>query len=223
MKFRLISLLVLFCTTLIISSIKAQENYRAEIGIHGGGSFYLGDANNTLFQNMQPAFGLIYRQKFNPRIAAHINWNNSSVKGGILPDGTTVEFNNPVNAIDFCGEFNFFDLEKKEYKPFSKTYSTFVFAGIGGMLYNSEIAPTFSESISIPFGIGFKVMLGERFNLNLMWSNRLLFSDKLEGIESLNDASGLNGSNIFNRDLLSTISLGLTFNIWKDKCNCPEE
>ena len=224
MKFRLISLLVLFTTTLSISSINAQENYRAEIGIHGGGSFYLGDANNALFKNMQPAFGLIYRQKFNPRIAAHINWNNSLVKGsGTLPDGTTVEFNNSVNAIDFCGEFNFFDLEKKEYKPFSKTFSPFIFAGIGGMIYNSEIAQTFSESISIPFGVGFKVMLGERFNLNLIWSNRLLFSDKLEGIESLNDASRLNGSNIFNKDLLSTISLGLTFNIFKDKCDCSDE
>ncbi len=224
MKFKLISLLVLFCTVFNISSLNAQENYRAEIGINGGGSFYLGDANTTLFNNTQPTFGLIYRQKINPRIAGHVNWNNSSVVGnGILTDGTTVAINNTVNTVDFCGEFNFLDLEKKEYKPFSKTYSPFIFAGVGGTLYNSEVALTFTERISIPFGVGFKMMLGERFNLNLMWSNRLLFSDKLEGIESLNNPAKLNGTNIFNNDLLSTISVGLTFNIFKEKCDCSDE
>ncbi len=224
MKIRLIGLLVLFCIAFNISNINAQENYRAEIGINGGGSFYLGDANTALFRNVQPTFGVIYRQKINPRIAGHINWNNSLVKGSsLLPDGTTVVFNNAVNAVDFCGEFNFLDLEKKEYRPFSKTYSPFIFAGIGGMLYNSEVALTFTERISIPFGVGFKMMLGERFNLNLMWSNRLLFSDKLEGKESLNNPAKLNGTNILNNDLLSTISIGLTFNIFKEKCDCSNE
>lgn len=224
MKFRLISVLILLCTTLNISSVSAQENYRAEIGINGGGSFYLGEGNNALFRNIQPAFGLIYRQKFNPRIAGHINWNNTSIVGNaILADGSTELYNNVVNAVDFCGEFNFFDLEKKEYKPFSKTFSPFIYAGIGGLLYNSEIPPTFKERISIPFGVGFKMMLGERFNLNLMWSNRLSLTDKLEGITSLNNPAGLNGSNIFNNDLLSTITVGLTFNIFKEKCDCSDE
>lgn len=244
MRFKLIGLLVFICIAFNFSNINAQEeNYRAEIGIHGGGSFYLGDANEKLFHNTQTTFGLIYRQKFNQRIAVHLNWYNSSVKGGgILPDGTMVEFNNPVNAIDFCGEFNFFDLEKKEYKPFSKVFSPFIFAGIGGILYKNfdlelsanefnkdyphkfELSEQRKLSPSIPFGIGMKVMLGDRLNLNVMWSNRILFSDTLEGIEeSLNDPAKLNGTNIFNNDIFSTLSLGLTFNIWKDKCNCPEE
>ena len=210
MKFRLIGLLVLCCIIFNNSNVNSQENYRAEIGINGGGSFYLGDANKVLFKNIEPSFGLIYRQKFNQRIAAHINWNNTHV------------LDNTVNTIDFCGEFNFFDLEKKEYKPFSKIYSTFIFAGVGGMMYDYETTKN-SIAVSIPFGAGFKVMLGERFNLNLMWSNRLSFSDKLEGKENLNDATGLNGTNIFNNDLLSTISIGLTFNIFKEKCDCSNE
>ena len=224
MKFRLIGLLVLFCTVFNISSINAQDIYRAEIGVNGGGSFYLGDANKTMFKNMQPTFGLIYRHKLNPRIAAHANWNNTSVVGNsILTDGSTVAYDNVINTLDICAEFNFFDLEKKEYKPFSKTYTPFIFAGVGGMLYKSEISPSIKENISIPFGLGFKMMLGERFNLNLMWSNRLSLSDKLEGKESLSNPAKLNGTNIFNNDLLSTISIGLTFNIFKDKCDCNEE
>lgn len=224
MKFRLIGLLVLCCIIFNNSNINSQENYRAEIGVNGGGSFYLGEGNKALFKNLQPAFGLIYRQKFNPRIAGHINWNYTSIVGNaILADGSTEPYDNVVNAVDFCGEFNFFDLEKKEYKPFSKTFSPFIFAGIGGMLYSSETTQTFKERISIPFGVGFKMMLGERFNLNLMWSNRLSLSDKLEGKDSLNDPANLNGTNIFNNDFLSTISIGLTFNIFKEKCDCSDE
>ena len=222
MKIKIIGLLFLFCTAFNISNINAQEDYRAEIGINGGGSFYLGDANTTLFKNMQPTFGLIYRHKLNPRIAGHISWNSTSVAIDTLSvDGTLGKFKNPVNVIDICGEFNFFDLEKKEYRPFSKTFSTFLFAGIGGMLYEYENST--NVTASIPFGVGFKVMLGERFNLNLMWSNRILLSDKLEGIASLNNAAGLNRTNIFNNDLLSTISVGLTFNIFKEKCDCANE
>lgn len=224
MKFRLIGLLVLCCIIFNNSNINSQENYRAEIGVNGGGSFYLGDANNALFKNMEPTFGLIYRHKLNPRIAGHISWNKTSVAVDTTSvNGISGKFKNPVNAIDFCGEFNFFDLEKKEYKPFSKTFSPFIFAGIGGMLYSSETTQTFKERISIPFGVGFKMMLGERFNLNLMWSNRLSLSDKLEGKDSLNDPAKLNGTNIFNNDLLSTISVGLTFNIFKEKCDCSDE
>lgn len=73
---------------------------------------------------------------------------------------------------------------------------------------------------SYPVGLGYKFMLGERLNLNLSWSNRLLLTDKMEGKSALNNANGLNGSNIFNNDLLSTFSVGLTYNIWKKSCNC---
>jgi len=48
-----------------------------------------------------------------------------------------------------------------------------------------------------------------------MWTNRLMFSDNLEGVDKLNDNDQLNGSNIFNNDMLSTLSIGITFNIWK--------
>jgi len=56
-----------------------------------------------------------------------------------------------------------------------------------------------------------------------MWTNRLMFSDNLEGLEGagkFDNPAELNGSNIFNNDMLSTLSIGITFNIWKKKCDC---
>lgn len=199
--------------------MNAQEDtYFAEIGVHGGSSYYLGDANNVLFKNAQLSYGLIYRQKFNPRLAAHLSWNSATVAGkGSIDNVNNISFNNRVNAFDLAGEFNFFSYERKEYLPFSKTFTPFIFAGVGGALGNSV------ATMSLPFGVGFKMMLGDRLNLNIMWSNRLMFNDNLEGKADFNDHAGLNGTNIFNNDMLSTLSVGITLNIWKKKCDCSSE
>lgn len=229
MYFKLIRYAITGFLLLGAGLMNAQEDtYFAEIGVHGGSSYYLGDANNVLFKNAQLSYGLIYRQKFNPRLAAHLSWNSTAVAGKGIVDNVNIPFNNRVNAFDLAGEFNFFSYERKEYLPFSKTFTPFVFAGVGTVIGNS-IETRLSEKItlpfgvSIPFGVGFKMMLGDRLNLNIMWSNRLMFNDNLEGKADFNDHAGLNGTNIFNNDMLSTLSVGITLNIWKKKCDCSSE
>ena len=232
MNFKIIRYAITGIILLLAGLVNAQEDtYFAEIGVHGGSSYYLGDANNVLFKNAQLSYGFIYRQKFNPRLAAHLNLNSTTVAGNGLvinflsplqifshgnrelytDDGS---FNNRVNTLDLAGEFNFFSYERKEYLPFSKTFTPFVFAGVGGAIGDSI------GTISLPFGVGFKMMIGNRLNLNIMWSNRLMFKDHLEGKDEFNNPAKLNGSNIFNNDILSTLSVGITLNIWKKKCDC---
>jgi hypothetical protein len=219
MNFKLIRYAITGFLLLLAGLVNAQEDtYFAEIGVHGGSSYYLGDANNVLFKNAQLSYGLIYRQKFNPRLAAHLSWNSATVAGkGSIDNVNNISFNNRVNAFDLAGEFNFFSYERKEYLPFSKTFTPFIFAGVGGALGNSV------ATMSLPFGVGFKAMLGDRLNLNIMWSNRLMFNDNLEGKADFNDHAELNGTNIFNNDMLSTLTVGITLNIWKKKCDCSSE
>jgi hypothetical protein len=219
MNFKLIRYAITGFLLLLTGLVNAQEDtYFAEIGVHGGSSYYLGDANNVLFKNAQLSYGLIYRQKFNPRLAAHLSWNSATVAGkGSIDNVNNISFNNRVNAFDLAGEFNFFSYERKEYLPFSKTFTPFIFAGVGGALGDSV------ATMSLPFGVGFKMMLGDRLNLNIMWSNRLMFNDNLEGKADFNDHAELNGTNIFNNDMLSTLSVGITLNIWKKKCDCSSE
>ena len=219
MDFKLIRSLIIGIISLFINQLKAQEIYHAEIGANAGVSYYLGDANNKLFKNPELTYGLIYRQKFNPRLALQANWNYTKVTGSaFLYSGSTINFENSIHALDFCGEFNFFDLEDKDYKPFSKTYSPFIFAGVGAMFYTYEGEQDFM--FSYPFGIGVKKMLGHRLNLNIMWSHRLLLTDQMEGVKQLNDPEKLNGTNLLNYDILSTLSLGITFDIFKERCKC---
>jgi len=214
MTFKLIRITCVAVLVLITGISTAQNKYRSEIGVMGGGSFYLGDANNQLFTNSQPAYGLIYRHKFDTRLAITGIWNKTNVVG----TGAGIGFNNPINAYDLLGEFNFFDYDDKIYKPNSKKSTLYIYAGIGGMLFPYNTKTTFM--FTYPVGVGYKFMLGERFHLNISWTQRLLLTDKMEGISALNNANGLNGSNIFNNDMLSVFSVGLTYNIWKKGCNC---
>lgn len=219
MNFKVIRYLLF--TVLVVPAFNgyAQEKYRGEIGPSAGTSFYIGDANTKLFANQNFTYGLQYRHKFNSRLAVTGEWNSTKVSGdATLLNNTVVAFSNPVNAFDLSGEFNFFDLEDKPYKPFSQKYSTFIFAGVGSMLYDYEMQGQFK--FSYLFGAGVKFMLGKRMNLNFRWSNRLLLTDQLEGIRSLNNIYDLNGSNLLNNDLLSTLSVGLTINIFKERCDC---
>jgi len=210
---------ILLCAFLFLCvPISAQDEYRAEIGAVGGGSYYLGDSNNKLLNNMQPDFGLFLRYRFNPRIATKLEWNLANIKGDGNPS-----FINAINAVDMTGEFNFFDLEQNPFKRYSKIYSTYIFAGLGLMtdLYDGQTVP----ALSFPFGVGFKVKLAKRWNLNAQWTNRLLFSDNIEGklVEEkfvYDNPKGLNGSNVLNNDVLSTVTVGISFDFWLKQCDC---
>jgi hypothetical protein len=162
---------------------------------------------------MQPAYSGFLRYSFDTRLALKAELTGTTV-GGV---GQAFP-SHPVLAADFTGEFNFFDLEKSEYKQFSKIFSPYIFAGLGLMSYKSIVSTRLN--LSIPFGIGMKVKLGQRCNLNVQWTTRLLLADNLEGVKTLDNPGKLNGSNPFNNDLLSTLTVGISFDIWKKQCDC---
>jgi hypothetical protein len=67
--------------------------------------------------------------------------------------------------------------------------------------------------------VGMKVKLGNRWNLNVQWSSKLMLSDTMEGVEALNNPNKLNGTNIFNNDLISTVTVGISFDIFEKTYN----
>jgi hypothetical protein len=218
MKFKIIRTFSMLIFISIFTSVNAQETYKAEIGPSVGYSFYLGDANKKLFNNNSLSYGIVYRHKFNPRIALAGEWSYNTITGDYVLNNTPISFENTINTIDLTGEFNFFALENKSYRPFSQKYSTFILAGVGGMFYPYEGKDEFMFNYT--FGVGFKVMLGKRLNLNFKWINRLLLTDQMEGKIQLNNAYDLNGSNILNNDLLSAVNVSLTYNIFRERCDC---
>jgi len=231
MKLKLIRLFFLGVFCLLSIYVSSQEleldEYRAEIGISGGGAYYLGDANSVVFNSTQLSYGAYFRYRFNPRIALKAEFGSTKIKGTFNEFNNLTEIvENPVKSFDLTGEFNFFDLEKNEYKQYSKIFSPYIFAGVGIMSYNgmnqkdSTNISAQKLTLSIPFGLGMKVKLGNRWNLNVQWTTRLLLADNLENIAELNNKNNLNGSNPFNNDFLSTLTVGIGFDIWKKHCDC---
>lgn len=224
MIFRVIRLFVLSSCILFYSQVSAKDQYKAEVGIMGGGSFYIGDANAQLFKNMQAAYGGFFRYKLNPRVAFKIDLQSTSVGGTFTTATNTYTFAKQFTTGDVVAEVNFFDFEKTIDNRRSKNFSPYIYTGIGGVngLYSNKGFPEFC----IPFGIGVKIKLADRWNLNIQWANKLLLADNIErnvdpSIPSdLNNPTGLNGSNIFNNDLLTTLSIGVSLDIWKKSCNC---
>ena len=191
-----------------------QREYRSEIGILGGGAYYLGDANKIPFKNMTADYGLLYRYLFDTRLSIKAEFARTSLAG----EKELVTFDSSIYLLDVCGEFNFFELTKSSSKRFSKIFSPYIFLGLGALNYSYEDKNTFG--MTIPFGVGFKVKLGGRWNINIMHTTRLLLKDDLEGIAKYNNPYRLNGGNFMNNDLLSTMTVGVTFDFWERKCDC---
>lgn len=214
MKIKRVRLFIISVFVLFSANTFSQVNYNAEIGVSGGGSYYLGDANSQLFNNMQQAYSAFFRYNLNPRFA--LKAELTKVNQIVGPNNSFV--NKAVNIGDLCAEFNFFDLEINESNRFCKKFSPFIFTGIGMMtdVYTNQKAP----EACLPFGVGIKLKLAERWNLSAKWSNWLLFSDNLEDNPKYNNSNNLNGSNLFNNDLLSTITVGVSFNFLEKRCNC---
>jgi hypothetical protein len=173
---------------------------------------------------MQPAFGGFARHKLNPRISLRIEFQSTSIGGTFQTQTTNYLLNKQINAGELVGEVNFFDFEKNQVNRLSKNFTPFIFGGIGGMtsLYSGQLFP----QLCIPFGVGMKVKLGGRWKLNVIWSGKLLLADNLEEntnpaiSTALNNQANLNGTNIFNNDLLSSLTVGISLDIWKKQCDC---
>ncbi len=207
--------ILIFVVSNFFSYLFAQDGgYRLEIGPMGGISSYMGEANKAFYSNAAPTYGGLIRYRFDTRFAARAEYNHTKAIG----KNSGAKFENPVHVMDVAGEFNFFDLEKSKYSRFSKTFTPYIFIGIGGMLYDYEGGMSFG--MSFPFGLGFKFMLVNRVNLNIQLSNRLLFKDNLEGISLYSNPYGLNGSNFLNNDFLSSLTIGITLDLWSRKCDC---
>lgn len=225
--------LILYALTI---SVRAQDDpYRAEIGFQTGLNLYSGDVNTVAdlssysknLTNIKPDIGFLFRYRFNRRFAARIGYDYTAVKGTYsFTDQTSthrVALNNPLHVFELCGEFNFFDLENNPYKRFSKRFSPFIFAGVGGVLM-PDYQRTESNSnytSTIPFGVGVKWKIAERWNFNVLFTNRLLLGDHLEGLSEFDNPAPKTTANPMNHDLLSGVSVGLSIDFWARDCDCP--
>lgn len=123
--------------SLIYLSIFAQ---RSEIGIFGGGAYYIGDLNpSSHFLQTSPAGGVIYRYNFNPRFAVRANFFITRVEGSDAVSKFNPErnlsFRSVINDASVVFEFNFLPFIAGNSKyPFTP----YVFAGVTLFHFNPQ-------------------------------------------------------------------------------------
>ena len=215
--------------------------YHCDFGIQAGMSYYVGDATRHIFMNPLETFGGQFRYKFDQRWALQakaqrqrITFREQATEGSL--------YYNPMWHVDVTGEFNFFRFGERGYDMRVKPITPYIFIGIGASIYNGQAAkgddnvyplligsgnkPKFG--VYIPVGIGMKWKFADRWQLQVAWQHQIYFRDNIEGISSLDGRQnpstgkqyGMNGTNILNNDLTSTLTLGIVFEFAKEKKVC---
>ncbi len=199
-----LSIAILFATVVF-----AQ---RHEIGFFAGGSYYLGDLNESnQFGMMSPAGGLVYRYAINPRWAVKFNAHYGTLRGDDKITNKPMKhrnlhFKSPLADIGGQLELNFLEYETGSEQ---RRFSPFIFLGFSVFRFNPmaqydgkwyELQPLGTEgqgttaypdrkpysltSVAIPFGIGFKFSLGTNTSLGIEWGLRKTFTDYLDDVST---------------------------------------
>lgn len=184
-------------------SLNAQE---LEIGLTGGGSYYLGDLNpGKHFLSTQVAYGLLVRYNIDTRWSVKISGVRAKVKGnstatGFLPE-RDLSFESPVTDISAVAEFNFLPYftgsKRNSISPYIYAgFSVFFFEPVSGgnSLRNLGTEgqnigyegrePYSGMSFSIPFGLGVKISLAKRVGMQIYWEMHKTFTDYLDDVST---------------------------------------
>jgi hypothetical protein len=191
--------LLLFCVALMnVFILLGQEiDNHKEFGVMGGVATYTGDLNTGLNANFKgPAVNLFYRNNYPNNIvvlrinllAANISGNEESLDLP-LPDQTKRDLDATLTELSAVIEYNFFDF--RSLKPGNDfPVCPYLFGGLGiGTVWQGE-APAF---LSLPFGAGVKLKVGDRLNMGFEFGARKTFTDNLDGVDNdvdLNSSSG---------------------------------
>ena len=74
--------------------------------------------------------------------------------------------------------------------------------------------------IYIPFVVGMKWKMAERWQLQVAWQHNVYFADNLEGMPEFCNSQNLNGSNLLNNDVTSQLTIGIVFEFDQDEKIC---
>jgi len=182
--------IITFLTLPTFAQYGRLDQYSCELGLQGGCSFYLGDANpNSPFHTPRESFGGFFRYNINPRYALKLAITQNKVVGDTrdfknkFPDNREASFKRKFMDISARFEFNFFDYGLPSYNRDSKWFSPYIFVGCGLTTYNDQYQDMKRKTINIPYGIGMKFKFGGRFNAGVEWSLHTLFIDDFDVVD----------------------------------------
>ena len=194
--------------------LKAQRI--TDYGLLGGVTYYNGEINPTRqFYSPSPAFGGFFRVNINKRYAIRLSGIYGTLKGSdndfpnrILTDRPPQTFSNALMDFSSQLEFNFMPYITGEDRFLNSVYAA------GGLGYALVLGSR--NSLTIPFGVGFKINLTERLSAGAEWSFRKTFVGDIDNLPNLLDHTLVN-----NNDWYSFFGLFISYKFVKFAADCP--
>ena len=141
-----------------------------EIGAKAGESFYLGDDNRTLFNDLALAVGVYGRYNWNARWASKVQIVYGKVSSPIDKHYLTG---------DVQMEFNFFPYGQMNTGLWSRFFTPYICVGVGLNSFDDS-RDKMHYAFNVPFGIGVKCKVLRRINVGLEWTMHKMFTDKFD-------------------------------------------
>ena len=216
MRITISLILILFCIT------TALPREKAELGIFGGTSYYIGNINTSLpFYRSSPAGGAMIKYNFNEHYAIRTGINFGKIRGydldfsNILHQTREAEFSNNFYDLSLQGEFNF---RPFEVTIFSRPFSTYVTAGLAYTFLPVPGGPAISY-LNFPFGGGLKYGVSKRVTVGVEWVLKKIISDDIDGVKSFGQFSS--PSLVHNNDWVSLAGFFISIKPFDRKGDCP--
>lgn len=226
------SLIAVILLALCPAETKAQETeYNMELGVLGGGCFYMGDANTSKpFVETNSAVGILARYNINPRMVVKADLARGIIAGSTantknkFPSDEPIAFRRNIYELGFQGEYNFFAYGTGEGYKDSHRLTPYILAGVG-----FTFAPKPAENVfaaNFPIGVGVKYKLAPRLNVGAEWTFRFCTSDKLdvtntEGLQ-LADPYGIRSGFLKNKDTYSFVIAYISYDLFAKDCHCND-
>ena len=228
MNKRLTFLSVLFLLSCNFAAAQ-EDGYLMEVGLGGGGSFYMGDANSRLYRNTNGVFSVLARYNVNPRFSLKAELSAAGISGstenayGTIP-GDELRFSRTLYDFGVQVEWGFCGYGMEGWGG-NHRLAPYGLMGIGVTFAPKPAANDFAANF--PVGLGLRYKLSERVNIGLEWTMRFSTSDRLDVTRtdgtSLQDPFMVKGKGIKNKDSYSFTLLYVTFDIFKRPCHCNDE
>ena len=207
--------IVLSIIFFIVSNANANAQYEPnqEFGILGGTGYYIGDLNNTHFNNIRAAGGITFRKNFDRRFS----FKSSALYTNVYADDANsaddinknrnLHFKSDVIELSGQVEFNFLPYETgNALYPFTP----FVFTGVSLFNFNPRAEASDGQwyalqelgtegqgttafpnrkkyaltQMSIPFGGGFKIGVSDDVNIIIEYGLRKTFTDYIDDVST---------------------------------------
>jgi len=188
---------ILFFFLIIVLS--GQTYAQHELGIFGGGSFYMGDINpNKLFNQTKPGYGIFFRYNMNTRIAFRASYMRGMITAKDSLSSFTPErglyFKSNINEISVQAEFNFLDYFTGSEKMY---FAPYLLGGAGWFFFNpknegdvalsgfsTENVEYSKSAFTFLIGIGVRYSISKRLEFGIEWGFRKTYTDYLDDVST---------------------------------------